>query len=186
MFTPPPIPSWEGLHPIVVHFPVALLLVSPLFVLLSLMCRKHRVPLAFAALLILLLGAGMAQMALMTGEAADEAAERAGMLTKAAEAVLEDHEELAEKTRTVFALITLGFGVLLAVTAVRGERFSHRAYVIGGAVVLVALAAGSIMLANTGHLGGRLVHEFGVRAPIAGQPSSAALNASRRTEDDDD
>ncbi len=32
----PPFPSWDGLHPLIVHFPIALLLVAPLFVVLGL------------------------------------------------------------------------------------------------------------------------------------------------------
>ena len=32
----PPIPGWYELHPLVVHFPIALLLIAPLFVLLGL------------------------------------------------------------------------------------------------------------------------------------------------------
>jgi len=36
--------------------------------------------------------------------------------------------------------------------------------VVGQLVVLVALLLGSLVLANTGELGGRLVHEFGVQA----------------------
>ena len=31
----PPIPSWDGLHPLIVHFPIALLLVAPLLVVLG-------------------------------------------------------------------------------------------------------------------------------------------------------
>ena len=29
----PPIPSWDGLHPLVVHFPIALLLAAPVLLL---------------------------------------------------------------------------------------------------------------------------------------------------------
>ena len=29
----PPWPGWDGLHPLVIHFPVALLLVAPLFLI---------------------------------------------------------------------------------------------------------------------------------------------------------
>ncbi len=31
----PPLPTWDGIHPLVVHFPIALLLVAPLLVLLA-------------------------------------------------------------------------------------------------------------------------------------------------------
>ena len=29
----PPVPNWSELHPLVIHFPIALLLVAPLFVI---------------------------------------------------------------------------------------------------------------------------------------------------------
>ena len=31
----PPVPSWDAMHPMVVHFPIALLLVAPLFVVMA-------------------------------------------------------------------------------------------------------------------------------------------------------
>ena len=31
----PPIPSWDGLHPLIIHFPIVLLLVAPVLVLIG-------------------------------------------------------------------------------------------------------------------------------------------------------
>lgn len=190
MFTPPPLPPWEGLHPIVVHFPIAVLLLAPLLVIASMLWRKSRTPLALAALVALLVGTGAAQVAVMTGESAGKFAEGRKLIAPAADAVLEEHEELAEKTRTAFAVFTLAFGALVIVTALVGERVSHRTYVIGAGIALLGMAAGSLMLANTAHLGGRLVHEFGVRAPITGAASAAQPGAgvapSQAGKDDDD
>ena len=31
----PPFPTWDSLHPLIIHFPIALLLVCPLFILIG-------------------------------------------------------------------------------------------------------------------------------------------------------
>ncbi len=36
----PSLPGWDGLHPLVVHFPIALLLVAPVFVVLGLVLPR--------------------------------------------------------------------------------------------------------------------------------------------------
>ncbi len=37
MFSLPSAPPWEGMHPLVVHFPIALLMVSPILILIGLL-----------------------------------------------------------------------------------------------------------------------------------------------------
>ncbi len=109
----PPLPSWDGLHPLVVHFPIALLLVAPLFILLGLALSRGR-PFLWAALLLMAIGTAGTFFAVSTGEAAGKLAERTPQIN----AVLEHHEHLAERTRAGFAALTVIFAVILLLPAV--------------------------------------------------------------------
>ena len=157
----PPIPSWDGLHPLIVHFPVALLLSAPLFVLLGALFPKTR-GLSFAALLLMLLGTSAAFVAVETGEAAGELAERTPQINQA----LEGHQELAETTRNVFAGLTLAFALLLFLPKLLKKQPSRAVSLTLTVVFLAAYSIGGVFLANTAHQGGRLVHELGIRALI--------------------
>ncbi len=162
---PPPLPPWEGMHPLIVHFPLALLLVAPLFVLLGLLPRVGDW-FKWAGLLLLVLGTAGAYVAAEAGEAAAELVVRTPEIAK----VLSRHQELAETVEVVFTIVTVVYAVVLVVPAVlkktkRLKKDLPRAVpVVGQLVVLVALLLCSLVLANTGELGGRLVHEFGVQA----------------------
>lgn len=160
MFTPPPLPGWDGLHPLIVHFPVALLLVAPLFLILGALFPKRAGGFLSASLLLMTLGTAATYLAVPTGEAAARLADRSEEMAP----VLTRHEELAERSRMAFTALTLLFGAgLLASRFVKLRRAV-------AAVLLIAFlglyAAGALILANTAHNGGRLVHQFGVTAMI--------------------
>lgn len=156
---PPPAPPWEGLHPLVVHFPIALLLVAPLFVVLGLLPRVGR-GFSLAALALLVLGTLASYVAVATGEAACGLAVR----TPEINAVIEAHEELAEASRTIYTLITLAYALVVIGGPYLSRKLPKAVPVVAQIVCLVAMLAGGIVLANAGHLGGRLVHDLGVRA----------------------
>jgi uncharacterized membrane protein len=165
----PPLPSWDGLHPLIVHFPIALLFVAPLFVVLGIVLRRSRLFL-WAALLLMAIGTAGTFFAVSTGEAAGKLAERTPQIN----AVLERHEELAETTRIIFTALTLVFAsIVVAPAALR--RLQGAAFRITLPLVfLLFYGAGVVVLANTAHNGGRLVHELGVQALMAPSPAPAA------------
>ena len=138
------------LHPVVVHFPIVLAVLLPIFALGALWAirkgstprRAWSMPLAVAVAL-----AVSAFVAVETGEAEDERVE-----SVVPERPLETHEEAAE----LFLMLSGGLALLTAVGLVRG-RIGGVARGLGtaGAVGLVAVAA------YVGHSGGMLVYEHG-------------------------
>ena len=57
MLTLPPIPSWQAIHPLVVHFPIALLLIAPVFILIGIALKpERRFPFLLVALILMALG----------------------------------------------------------------------------------------------------------------------------------
>jgi uncharacterized membrane protein len=159
MISLPPVPSWDGVHPLIVHFPIALLLVAPLFVLLGVVLRRGR-PFLWAALLLMTIGTMATFVAVSTGEEAGKLAERTPQIN----AVLEHHEELAEATRAVFTALTVIFAAIVmapaAVHRLQGRTFR----IVLPLAFLACYGAGLVFLVNTAHNGGRLVHELGVQA----------------------
>jgi uncharacterized membrane protein len=151
---PPALPPWEGMHPLIVHFPIALLVAAPLFVLLGLLPRIGGA-FKWAALLLLVLGTAGVYVAIEAGEAAKE--------------LVIQTPRIGE---VLFTIITAVYAVVLIVppalkkTRVLKKDLPRAFPLIGQLVVLVALLVCSLVLANTGDLGGRLVHEFGVQAWI--------------------
>ncbi len=177
----PPFPDWDGMHPLVVHFPIALLLVAPLFVVLGLILPKQWNGLATAALVLMILGTLGAFVAVSTGEAGGELVER----NEAISATLEHHEDLAETTRTVFAVLTLIFAAIVVTPVVL--RTTVKPMLRTGLCVafLCLYAFGAVLLANTAHEGGRLVHEHGVQALIAAGPSALGESVEHEDREDD-
>ncbi len=169
ILTPPPLPPWPGMHPLVVHFPIALLLVAPLFIVLGLAPRVGRY-FRPAALALLILGTTAAYVAAEAGEAA------AALVTQTAAIapVLHEHAELAERVELLFTLVTAAYAAVLLVPpllrklGVIRRELPHPAPLVAQIVVLLGALASGLVLANTGHLGGRLVHELGVQAFFGG------------------
>jgi uncharacterized membrane protein len=172
----PPIPTWDSLHPLVIHFPIVLLLLSPLFILISAMLSppKGR-PYMTGALIILLLGTLSLFVASATGEAAATLADRGG----AVDAVLAAHEHLASETEIVFTALCV---VLVGMVVLPRFFYNQETRLISTFLplaFLVLYSAGILLVVNTADEGGRLVHEFGVRAMIpAGNSQSHGSHAA--------
>jgi uncharacterized membrane protein len=153
--------SLDHLHPLVVHFPIALLLTAPIFIVLALFVRSRTRSLASVALLLLALGTLGAWVAVASGETA----EHVSRISAQAKPILEQHEDLAEATATVFSILT---GVLALIVALplairKLDRPALNRIALGSFLLL--LLAGDLLVAKAAHEGGRLVHEFGSSVP---------------------
>lgn len=151
------IPAWDALHPAVIHFPIALLLVAPLFLVIGALLRPDRGRLfALAALMLMVVGTGGAWLAVATGEANAEIVEH----NSALKATLDQHEDLAGWTRNVFTVLTLIYAIIVILMFMMHEPRKLVTMVLP-LVFVVIYAGGAYLLATTAHQGGRLVHELG-------------------------
>ena len=147
-------PPWNHLHPLIVHFPIALLLVTPLVVALGLLWPAQRPGIFATALGLLGLGTGMAVLALATGLAVADTAPRDALLL----AELSLHEASGKQTTLCYLCLLAAYLTLWFLS--KPTRPLRLMFVLW----LVASLGASLSLARTGHLGGRLVHELGFHA----------------------
>lgn len=158
----------DPLHPAVVHFPVVLAFLLPIFAAGALWAirrgarplRAWAIPLAVAAALSL-----SSWVAVETGEAQQDR-----VANVVADRPLDTHEDAAE------LFLTLS-GVLLLVTAAGLARGvvgrTARIAATAGAVALIAVAA------RVGHTGGELVYRYGAASAYVPAPGNASAGAAR-------
>ncbi|HLZ42175.1 MAG TPA: DUF2231 domain-containing protein [Candidatus Sulfotelmatobacter sp.] len=183
MFQFPPIPSWDAWHPMIIHFPIALLLIAPVFILLGALLAPGRGrPYLMAAMALLLLGTAGTFVAVETGEAAAQIADRA----PGVEQVIETHESLAERTRAVFSVLSVIFLALLAGPQFLNRTDSRLTTTILPLAFLILYSAGILLLVNTAHNGGRLVHEYGVTAMVSSPAADTNAAVPLETEHEKD
>jgi hypothetical protein len=163
----------------VVHFPLALLLVAPVLVVLSLLVPGLRRGIALSALAVMALGAAGASLAVASGEATSEVVEGTPE-GRSALGLISRHEEAAETAQVLFLvagdeaetaqvlflLLTAAYGAMVIVPVVRKKEFPRKADLALHGVFLLLYGGSCLLLANVGHMGGRIVHEKGVRAPV--------------------
>ncbi len=143
-------PTLAQLHPQVVHFAVALLLLGVLFRVISLTGKLKFTDHAAATLLIL--GTIAALVSVKSGDAAHSPVER---IPGARPAVIE-HEAAAETTENVFALVALleiiALGMAASTKTAGKVRWAHAASAVVG-------IWGATTLYRTAELGGEIVYK---------------------------
>ncbi len=142
------------IHPMLVHFPIALLFVSVLFDLIFFYTGREEFKKGGFWLLILGWVAGLA--ATLSGTWSEDIVEKAGV----PKAAIELHETFAFSTLALFA------GLMLVRFWIR-NRWSSRDRLLYAGMAMIGLA----LLATTGFWGGDLVYRYGAGV----QPN--ALNA---------
>lgn len=142
------------IHPMLVHFPIALLSAAVFFDMLGLRWREEEC--RTAGLYTLALGLAGAVVAVISGHMAEEAVEHSGV----PESVLELHEGLGFATFWVF-LGLLGWRFATWIGFVRERRAVSVGLGIVGVVVLLVAS----------YYGGSLVYDYG--AGVAGYPTKA-------------
>ncbi|NDC37245.1 MAG: hypothetical protein EBZ48_04240 [Proteobacteria bacterium] len=138
----------ELLHPVLVHFPIALLLVASVFEVASLIGSvEHRKFLRGTTVLLFVLGTAAAWAAVWAGEEAGDIVQR----TLCSPDILELHEDWGERSAWIFTLVTV-------LSLLRWKLIG--APLLSGIIVVLAVA-GSASLGYAGHLGATLVYQQG-------------------------
>ena len=151
------------LHPAIVHFPVVLAFLLPLFVLGALWMirrganprRAWMLPVGCAAALSL-----SSWVAVQTGGAQSERVERV-----VSEQAIGSHEELAE----AFLATSAGVAIVALIGLSAGIPGRAARVITGvGAVALV------VFVARVGHTGGQLVYRYGAASAYASQSTTSS------------
>jgi uncharacterized membrane protein len=153
-------PAWNGLHSLVVHFLLILLLVAPLLVIvgITVSAAKRRLFLG-SALTLMVLGTGMAYLAVATGELAVKGV----ISTPSFNDLLNEHQSLAKTTLELFSALTLGFAALFFSPKLLGRDLEAWVRTSLFTAFLLFYGTGAVLLIDTTLKGGRLVHMLGTK-----------------------
>ena len=162
MFQLPSIPSWDALHPGISHFPIVLLLVAPVLIFIGLLSPKQRANLLSMTFWFMLIGTVGVYLSAATGDAAKEFVSKTPEITEA----LEKHESLGSIARVVFTILTVLLAALQYHPKLLKKQLSPMALMMLYVIFLLIYTAAALLLYNTAHSGGLLVHKLGVHAKI--------------------
>ena len=168
------IPGWDGVHPALVHFPIALLFAAPLLLLVSLFARTAWRSWAIASLVLMVAGTVAAWLASSSGHAAAQLVDKTPDLERA----IGRHESLAVTARDLFTLVTVAFASGMALQAALRKPLPTALRTTVHALFLVVSVACAIQLVGAADRGGRLVHEAGIKAMVTPPAVAAADQAA--------
>lgn len=153
-------PGWDGIHPMVVHIPIGLLVILPLLLLLSIVIKEQNRCFINSSLIILIIGTIGTMLAVATGIASMEVAK----ITEEAKEVLNKHESLAAISRNLYMSFAVFYTIFVYYSNKNIMKPSLKTTI--QIVFIIYSILGIWFLINTGHYGARLVHEFGIHAPL--------------------
>lgn len=164
MFQIPALPPFEGFHPFIVHFTVGILLTAWVPMVLAVIDRKRRMGWIRAGLMMLVMGTLFTFAAVLTGEATEEIVPHS---SERIEHAIHEHEELAEVARNIFIGVTIIYIAAMILHCKMPEPKKKMIGLVGAVLIGTSYSLGALALSNAGHLGGLLVHEHGLHAPVA-------------------
>ena len=145
-----PIPDWApNIHPMLVHFPLALLFTAVLFDLLGVLFKKQ-VQMREIATFLFVVGAISAVLTYFSGKQASDLV----MLPALANPTLNEHSDLALWTMLYFGIYTITRTFLILKKLHAKKMVSWILFFSG--------AAGLFLLFETGEHGAELVFKYGV------------------------
>jgi uncharacterized membrane protein len=161
------LPEWApSIHPLLIHFPIALLTIAVLFDVVALVAPRKQAEIRAAAVTLFALGAVAALAAFFTGRAAADAVD----VPAAAQTLLTDHADWAERTVWFFGLFALARLAML--------WFDHKERLPAGKalnILAVVIGAGGIfLLFQTGDRGAQMVFKYGVGVQAVSQQGTEA------------
>ena len=156
------LPPYEGLHPIIVHFPIVLIIFAPFLLLVGITLRQNLKIWALVAGITLTCGALGAFAALETGEATAEYIDRTEPIKK----LIEAHADIASQMLYTFIALDVVFWILYFGSGFIFRIVPRAVRSITFAIYAIIYLFGLTLLLQTAHLGGALVHQHGVHAPM--------------------
>lgn len=144
------LPEWApNLHPLVIHFPIGLLVTAAAVDMLAFVFRRHA-SLRQAAAGLYVLGTILALAAYLTGRQAASTVFTPGM----AQALVSEHWTWGMWT-------TIYFGGLTTLRLIAHQRLTTEPRTFWGLIVLAGVL-GILLLFGTAERGARLVYQYGV------------------------
>ncbi|MCA9401981.1 MAG: hypothetical protein KC713_10155 [Candidatus Omnitrophica bacterium] len=152
--------DWGSTHPLVIHFPIALYFVAPIFILAGLIFKKRSKTFYTSALILMVLGLAAVFTALSSGESAAEHLKPDSTVVE----TLGEHDELAHRTRNIFVILTVTFFIFVLLQNKFDKKAHRQPQAIFLILFLLAYLFGLLTLLNTAHYGGKLVHYHGIHS----------------------
>lgn len=149
-----------SLHPLVIHFPIVLLLLYAVLEITGILLKKEEV--IRGAFIILILGVVSVVAAVLTGNQAEQLAEKTiSSAFRFPEEIVEKHEWFATLTVWYFVLI-----LILRTYLVVKKKFVGRIRYI----FIIFAVVGAVLVWSTAEEGGELVYEHGIGTEIIKLP----------------
>ncbi len=153
------IPAWDEMHPIIIHFPIALILIAPIFIFTGIIYKKYDKCAWLSSFILMTIGTIFSMFAVATGKASASLIDK----TEETEKIIINHWKFGEISRTYFIILTIIYALYLFVLPkIIKRELTRKENMIFNLIFLIVFLIGCAVISYTGHLGGSLVHEYGI------------------------